>query len=159
MGKVEINRLRVLEITNNADKLKSLSGVKLTYAISKNLKALKAEVETMKESNLPSEELTKYNDAYNKLVQAEAKRNDKGEFIPAGQDQIVLKDAVSFKAKKLELDEEYKDEIEKAKAKNVEFDSLLKEPFEFEFYQVLPEFISEEITCEQMDLIFEMIQE
>lgn len=159
MKKVTITRLRVLEIVNNADKLKSLQGVKLTYAISKNLKALKAEVEAMQESNKPSEEMQKYNDACNELVIAEAKRDDKGEFIPAGPNQIVLKDASAYKAKRSELDEKYKDEIEKAKVKNAEFDILLKEPFEFEFYQVQSEFISEEITCEQMDLILEMVKE
>lgn len=159
MKKSTFTRQRVLEIVNGADKLKSLQGVKLTYAINKNMKALKSEIEAMEESSSPSEKMQKYNDACNELVISEAKRDEKGEFISAGEGRIVLKDTASYKAKKTELDEQYKDEIEKSKVKDAEFDVLFKEPFDFEFFQVLPEFIPDSITCEQMDLIFEMVKE
>lgn len=157
--KITINRLRVLEIVNNAEKLKSLSGVKLTYAITKNLKKLTSEVEVIKESNTPSEELKAYNEAYNDLVNSEAKLDELGGFIQVGNGQIKLKDGNAFHTKKAELDEKYKDAIDQAKAKELEFEKFLKEPFEFDFYQVPIDCAPESITAEQMDLIFEMIAE
>jgi hypothetical protein len=157
--KVTINRLRVLEITSGADKLKSLTGVKLTYAITKNMKALQAEAETTKESRTTSDEMLKYNEEYKVIIEAEAKRDDEGNFIPAGNGQIALKNGSEFKAKMKVLDEKYKAAIEAAKAKDKEFEKFLKESFEFDFFQFEESHIPESITQEQMGLVMEMIKE
>ena len=157
--KVSISRNRVIEIVSNAEKLKTLIGVKLTYAIAKNLKGLTEEMEVVKGANKPTAGIEAYNAELKTILEAEAKRDDNGNFIPAGSGQIVIANPASFQAKAKELDERFKADLANAKAKSDEFERFLKEPYEFEFFQFEESAIPDTISVEQMGLIIEMVKE
>ena len=62
--KKTITRSRVLEIVQGYEELKSLSGIKLAYAISKNMTALKREQESIKEAIPQNKDLEKYRESF-----------------------------------------------------------------------------------------------
>ena len=150
--KIKITRTRVLEIVSGAESLKQLSGVKLAYAVSKNMTALKREQESI------NEELEKYREEYSAILEAEAKKDEHGNFIPVGNGQVAIANFATFKAKTNALNKKYAKQLEKQKVDEKEFEKFLKEPFEFEFFQFEESLLPETITVEQIGLLDEMIK-
>ena|ERR1035437_3723744 len=157
--KQTITRTRVLEIVAGYDKVKDLSGIKLAYAISKNMNSLKREQESINAAIPKSEKLEKYKEEYQVILNAEAKKDESGNFIPAGEGQIVLTDAKSFTKKIKTLSEKYKVELDTQKINEDKFNSFLTEDFEFDFFQFGDVNLPETLTVEQMAIINEMIFE
>lgn len=156
--KQTIKRSRVLEIVNGYEVLKSLSGIKLAYAISKNMVALKREQESIKDAIPKNSELDKYQEEYSAILEVEAKRDESGNFIPAGNGNVVLANVVSFKEKIKVLDEKYATQLADKKVTDKKFEEFLSEEFEFDFYQFEESNLPESITVEQIGLLNEMIK-
>jgi len=156
--KIKITRTRVLEIVSGAESLKQLSGVKLAYAVSKNMTALKREQESINEALPKNKELEKYREEYSAILEAEAKKDEHGNFIPVGNGQVAIANFATFKAKTNALNKKYAKQLEKQKVDEKEFEKFLKEPFEFEFFQFEESLLPETITVEQIGLLDEMIK-
>lgn len=157
--KQNINRLRLLEISNNSGILKDIKGIKASYAIAKNLKEIKSEVELISGMEYTSDKLKEYQQKYSELLSKEAKKDENGNLIQAGKGNVVIENIEVFKEKVKTLGEEYKDEIDLKTAKDKELNAFLKEDFEFDFYQFPESELVGDISVEQMMLIFEMIKE
>jgi hypothetical protein len=156
--KQTITRLRVIEIVLGYEVLKQLSGVKMAYAIGKNITALKREHELIKESTPRNKDLEKYQEEYQVIIDSEAKKDDSGNFIPVGNGQVAISNYTSFKTKINDLEKKYATQLADQKEKDEEFERFLKEPFEFEFFQFDESLLPDSITVEQMELISEMIK-
>jgi hypothetical protein len=123
--KKQITRSRVLEIVQGYEGLKSLSGIKLAYAISKNMNALKHEQESIKEAVPKNKDLEKYREQYSEILEVEAKRDENGNFIPVGNGNVAITNLTSFKAKVKVLDEKYAVQLAAQKVKKQIFLKLL----------------------------------
>jgi len=155
--KQTITRSRVLEIVQGYEVLKPLSGIKLAYAISKNMTVLKREQESIKEAVPKNNELEKYREEYALILDAEAKKDDNGNFIPIGNGNVALSNLSGFKAKVKALDEKYSVQLAEQKANEKKFEEFLLEEFEFDFFQFEEANLPETITVEQIGLLSEMI--
>lgn len=155
---MKITKERVLEITGSKQSLATLKGVKFAYAVAKNMKGLEAEVEALKEASYKSEKMEAYNKEYTEILEAEAKRDEAGNIIAVGNGQVAIKSQSDFKKKIKSLDEKYAEELAAKKAADEKFTELLKEEFEFDFYQVEESELPADISVEQMSVIFEMVK-
>lgn len=158
MSKEVITRNRVLEIIKGYPTLKSLSGVKLAYAISRNMRELQKEQVLIEEMLSFSEEFKEYMQKYNDIVESLAKRDNSGNYVLVGNDQIAISNPVIFKEKLVVLDEEYKEVLKDKKVKDETIKTFLNEPFEFDFYTCSESEVPQTITVEQYNLIMEMVQ-
>ena len=156
--KQTITRSRVLEIVQGYEVLKSLSGIKLAYAISKNMTALKREQESIKEAVPKNKDLEKYREQYSEILEEEAKMDENGNFIPVGNGNVAITNLTSFKAKVKVLDEKYAVQLAAQKANEKQFEDFLSEEFEFDFFQFEEVNLPEAITVEQIGLLSEMIK-
>ena len=154
-----ITRIRVLAIVAGADKVKSLTGIKLAYAVSKNLTALRREQDSIKDAMPKIKELEKYNEEYGIILDQEAKKDENGNFIPTGGGNVAITNYTNFKEKMKVLDKKYAKPLKEQTKANEDFEAFLKEPFEFEFFQFEEIYLPETITVEQMELLAEMIKE
>jgi hypothetical protein len=156
--KQTIIRSRVLEIVQGYEVLKSLSGIKLAYAISKNMTALKREQESIKEAVPKNKDIEKYREEYSVILEEEAKMDKDGNFIPVGNGNVAISNLASFKAKVKVLDEKYSVQLAAQKANEKKFEDFLAEEFEFDFFQFEEANLPEAITVEQIGLLSEMIK-
>ena len=156
--KQTITRSRVLEIAQGYEVLKSLSGIKLAYAISKNMTALKREQESIKDAVPKNKDLEKYREQYSEILDSEAKRDETGNFIPVGNGNVAISNLTSFKAKLKALDEKYGVQLAAQKVNEKKFEEFLAEEFEFDFFQFDEANLPENITVEQIALLSEMIK-
>lgn len=156
--KQKITRSRVLEIAQGYEVLKSLSGIKLAYAISKNMTALKREQESIKEALPKNTDLEKYREEYSVILEAEAKMDENGNFIPVGNGNVAISNLSGFKARVKVLDEKYSIQLAAQKANEKKFEEFLSEEFEFDFFQFDEANLPEAITVEQIGLLTEMIK-
>lgn len=157
MGIKQITRLRVLEIVNGYDQLKSLQGIKLTYAITKTMKVLKAEAEAIEASKYTSDTIEKYSKEYQEIVESEAKRDADGNFIMAGTNQVSIENIKSFQGKTKVLNETYAEELAIVKVADVKYEKFLKEKVDIEFFCIVEENLPENITVSQMEILSDMI--
>lgn len=155
--KQTVKRSRVIEIVQGYESLKQLQGVKLAYAVSKNMTALQREKKSIEAAQPKGENLEKYREEYSVILEAEAKRDEQGNFIPTGGGNIAIADFKSFKAKVKALDKKFEKELEKQKTKTEEFEKFLDEDCEIEFFQFEESLLPESITVEQIGLLSEMI--
>ena len=156
--KQTIIRSRVLEIVQGYDALKSLSGIKLAYAISKNMAALKREQESIKEAVPINIDLEKYWEKYSEILESEAKRDENGNFISVSNGNVAISNLTSFKAKVKVLDQKYSVQLAAQKVNEKKFEDFLAEEFEFDFFQFDEANLPEAITVEQIGLLNEMIK-
>lgn len=157
MSKEKITRGRVFEIIAGYEIIKPLTGIKLAYAISRNMRELKKEKELVQEMDYKSDKLKEYQDKYSAILEKEAKRDAEGNYVAAGGGQIALQNLASFKAKVKKLDEEYAEELAAKKAQDEKIEAFLKDEFEFDFYTFDQELLPDSITVEQYELITEMV--
>jgi hypothetical protein len=156
MGMQKITHKRITEIVEGYPMLKTLTGIKLTYAITKNMKMLKAEIENLNESRYTSDDLKAYQEEYRILVTNEAKKDKDGNFIQIGQGQIAIEDMTGFTQKVNDLNKRYKKELEKVKDETEKFNKFYNEPIELNFYTFKSDVLPENITVEQRELLTEM---
>jgi hypothetical protein len=156
--KQTITRSRVLEIVQGYEVLKSLSGIKLAYAISKNMTALKREQESIKGALPKNTDLEKYREEYSVILEAEAKMDENGNFIPVGNGNLAISNLSSFKAKVKVLEEKYAVQLSAQKANEKKFEEFLIEEFDFDFFQFEEANLPDAITVEQIGLLNEMIK-
>jgi hypothetical protein len=156
--KQTITRSRVLEIVQGYEVLKSLSGIKLAYAISKNMTALKREQESIKGALPKNTDLEKYREEYSVILEAEAKMDENGNFIPVGNGNVAISNLSSFKAKVKVLEEKYAVQLSAQKANEKKFEEFLIEEFDFDFFQFEEANLPDAITVEQIGLLNEMIK-
>jgi hypothetical protein len=157
--KQNIKRSRVLEIVQGYETLKTLQGIKLAYAISKNLTALKREQQCINDAIPVMKNAEKYREQYSEILEAEAKKDENGNFIPVGNGNVALVNQTSFTAKLKALNKKYAAEQAEQQANEKKFEEFLsKDEFEFDFFQFEEIHLPETITVEQMGLLTEMIK-
>lgn len=157
--KVLITRTRVMQIVAGASILKSLTGIKLAYAVSKNISALKRENDSIIEAAPNIKGVENYHEEYGLLLDQEARKDENGNFIPTGGGNVAIANYTTYKEKLKTLEEKYSKQLEEQKKANEDFEIFLAEPFEFDFFQFEETYLPETITVEQIDLLVEMIKE
>lgn len=155
----------LFDLLSKLHTLSNLKGVKFAYAVNKNIKALKKEVEDLRESIKPSASFEKYQEAYKELHASYAIANEDGtpKVFDEGGKQVnkVSEDKLpEFNAKVKELEAEYADALSEREEQLKEFEKMLGEDADgFEFYKVKLEYVPEDITTEQMSIVMPLVDD
>lgn len=159
---VPMKNLQIYGFVTNYSKLANLSGVKLTYAITKNFKKASAEVENFEAGRKPSEAFQEYDKARMELAQKHAKKDENGEVsMKNGGREYDIESLTAFQKELEALREEHKAAYDEQMVKEEEFKKLMLEETSVEFHKVKTDNLPEEITTEQMEVLnlIEMIEE
>ena len=128
-----------------------LKGTKFNYAMSKNTRLLKNEVQSIQEAE--DKEFGEFENERIELVKECAKKDEKGNpVIENNQYQIENVEDFQTKFEALQEKHEYK-------AKREAFDKFMAEEVEVDLHTILLDNLPEEITKAQSDSIFDLIEE
>lgn len=136
-----------------------LVGVTFGYAVNKNLRTLKTELELLEETLKPSEQFLEFRKKQEEIVKKYAKKDEKGEFVIENFNYDI-KGSEEEVAKEIKpLREEYKEVLEAREAQEKAYTELLEKESDFKPYTVKKEDLPKEITGDQMASIFDIIEE
>jgi len=155
--KVKIKRL--IETYNNLSLVKDVDcEIVFSYAIAKNRRNLKSELEIFEEFTKPSEEYEKYDDKRVKLAAKYAKLDDDGRPVVKDNSYIISKDnRPTFEVEMKELEEEYKEVIQAFKDKLKNYQLEIEKEIEFDYYMIDLEKLPK-LTPMQTEAIFDLIK-
>jgi len=143
----------MIYLLENQHLLSNITGVKASYAISKNLKKMLSEYKDL----ISYKEKQEYKHFEAKRIEL-AKKHSK---LDENANPILINNIYQIKdltAFNLEF-ELMKDEYPSIVNQDNEFTALLNDDYKGEIYKIKAEFLPENITTQQMSLIFEFIEE
>jgi len=150
---------QLVELFSTLNTLGKLQGVKFTYAVARNIAALKNEVEAINKSLEPSSEFMVYDKERVELAQKFAKKDEKDKPLTENN-RYVMEDEKGFDKAFAKLQEKHKEIIEKREKQFKDYIELLaEEAGNIELYKVKLEHVPEPITALQMNGILPIIDE
>lgn len=147
-----------LNLFQGLNTLAGLKGVKFSYAVAKNINILKGEVESLEKSITPSEEFSEYDKKRIELAKKYAELDESGE-LKSKDFKIIFTDEAGFKKALAPLLEEYKDALAKRDEQMKEYAELLKEESDVQLHKLKIEDVPEDISTEQMYVLYPIIEE
>lgn len=139
-----------------------LPGAKFAKVLAKNLRNVRAECQDLEMAKAPSKEYSAYDKKRIELILKHADKDKAGQpkMTENRQSCIVNKEQATLMMAMLKLRDEHKAAIEEHDAKLVEYAKLLEEEAdEFEFKTISSELVPKQITGNQYDAIFEIIDD
>ena len=157
-----MKKSEVLILYKTLNKLGSLTGVKFTYAVAKNLNILKNEIESLDKSMEPSEKFADYEKARIALVELHAEKDDKGkakiETSENGAQQYVIDpENKMFKKAFDALKVKHKDAVSAREKQVEEYTKLLASDSDVTLYKVKLDDVPKEISAVQMAGIYDIV--
>lgn len=147
-------------IYNRMAVLNHLSGVKFAYAVVRIREGIKREMDRAKEIGKMSEGYQEYDKARQELIQQFADKDERGKFIIArGEYQLSEENRKLFLEQLEELKKEHPEAIAEFDTKTKEMDDFMKEEIELNLYTIKEDYLPENITVEQLDILREFIVE
>lgn len=153
-----MKRKELIEIYHNLSSIKEIEGVKLGYAIAKNIDRIKGEVELVQKALNPSEEFQEYENKRIELGKRYAEKDANGKPI-VDNGAFIITDIASFSKKFLALKKEHSTAIEEQQKKLAEYEALLDEEVEHELHKVKMEDIPESMAKNMVALYPIIIEE
>lgn len=158
-----MKRKDYIALFGNLKKLGGLKGVKFAYAVEKNKNLLKQEVESVQEAIKPLENFQEYDAKRMKLAEQYAEKDEKGKAktrkLDNGVEEYVITDLDAFNKDFEALKEENKSVLEERDAQIDEGNRLLDEEITIELYKIKLADVPEDITGEQMETVYQIIEE
>lgn len=151
-----MRKSELLKFEAGLNSVSNLKGVKFAYAVAKNLSKVKPEIEAIKKSSEPYENLNEYEKLRLELCEKHAKRDDKGVIITESQ-QYVMEDIKVFNKAFDKLRKESKEALNQRDDQIKKLEEFLKEESTLELHKIKIEDLPEEITAIQITGIEEMI--
>lgn len=148
----------IVALHNNLKALKGLKGVKFNYAIARNISKLSTEIECLEKSKEQTDLYKEFEKERVELAKSFAKKNEKGVEIIVEKNYIIL-DQEAFDKSFEELKEKHKEAVAEREAQLKEYIELLDKESTFIPFKIKVELIPEEITTEQMNAIYPLVEE
>ena len=137
-----------------------LKGAKFNYALVRTKDILKRELALLEESFKEKEKFIEYEAKRIETAKELCDKDEKGEpIIEQNRFKLSEENDGKFKAKLEELQSEYKDALEERTQQMENFNKMLKENVSFEVHKINLNDIPEEVTQEQMEILYLMINE
>ena len=145
------------------DLTKDYSGLKFAYARVKNKKLVDAEIESIREAFKPSEEIQEYERLRIELLKEYGEMDSFGNFLFEEDGRSVKfaseEKKQEFVVKFNELRDKYKDCFDKETEKEIEYQKFIEEEVSLDFVKVNIDDLPKDITGEQLELLFPIINE
>ena len=141
----------------------NVNNTKFAYGIAKNIKALKDEVEILKQMNKVPEDFLKYEAKRHDLCIRMCNKDEDGKCLKKrnhlGMEVYDIEDPEEFDNKIQELQEEYKDAIQEKAQKEIDVVNFLKEKVDLPLYPISIESFPEDLNSETMIILEPIIKE
>ncbi len=149
-----------IALFNALNTLGKLKGVKFAYAVSRNVSALKTELESLEKASAASKEFEEFEKKRIEMVEKFSKKDKDGKAEKKGNNYIIED------GKQPELDKEFEalksenQEVWDARLKQIEeYNELLKTDSSVALHKISLSDVPTDITVEQMHMITEMVEE
>jgi hypothetical protein len=153
---MKITKKRATELFGGLQDVSNLPGVKFAYNVIKNTKLLQPEIDALQKAGELSEEFKAFEIERMALAQKFAKKDKEGNPV-IENNSFVLADQAGFD-KEFKLLQKKHDKAIKARESQVaEFNKLLEEEIEVDFFTVKLSDVPQSITPGQVKGIFEII--
>lgn len=132
-----------------------LRGVKLAYAVSKNIAMLKPEIESIEKALHSIEDYNEFQKERVELAQKYSKKDEKGEAVKEikdNQEVFVLEDKKSFEKELKELQEKHNAGIE-------EYTNFLEDETHHVFHKIKVSELPQDISPAELNSIFAIVAE
>ena len=158
-----MKKSEVLILYKTLNKLGSLTGVKFTYAVAKNLNILKNEIESLDKSMEPSEKFQEFDKERIKIVELHAEKDDNGkakmEMADNGAKQYVIDpENKMFKKAFDALKVKHKEAVSAREKQIEEYTKLLATDSDVVLFKVKLEDVPKEISAVQMAGVYDIIE-
>ena len=153
------------QLKTKIEELKLLQGAKFTYGLSKNIDIIEGEIKHIQESSKPSVEFTAYDEARIELCKKHAKKDEAGDIVyinhaASGQQEYDIDVTGKKWIKAIEkLREDNKDAISGRDAQLKDYNTLLEDKCEVDFYTLSIDSIPDNINVEQMLIVKHFIKD
>jgi len=156
----KFKKVEILDINNVLNSLNGAYKIKFKYALKKNKDILKKEVEAIEEVRKTNcKRFEEFEQKRTELLKCSIEFNDYGSPVMSGPNMYRLKDDKKdeYNEKMKQLTEEYKDALDEREKELKAFSEFLNEEIEIDVFKFNNEDVPEEITQEQYDIIFKLI--
>ena len=158
-----MTRKEILQLNKALNSTGKLSGVRFSYAVSKNVDILKPEIDALIKSVEPSEQYQEYEEKRVEIAKSHAKKNKEGKELvnirEDGNQEYQIKDQKAFEKELKKLQAEHKDAIDGREKQYEEYNKMLEESVDVNLHTIKLNDIPEDITTAQMHSILPMIQD
>ena len=163
---MKLTKDKVLALDNMFDEFaKVKTNVKFLYTVHKNKRILETEVKSLMEAKEPTAKYMEFQQKRIALCEEHCERNEQGRPVMTNvgtpQQSYVFSEEKRplFEGEVGPLKEEYKEEIEEQEEKEKQFFELLKEEVELELCKFKLDIMPEKVFGQEMDLLFDLIEE
>ena len=151
---------KLFEILQKKETLSGIKGIKIAYAINKNIKLVKDEVEALQASLIPSDGYKKFDEDRIAIAKKYCKKDENGKEI-VNNDNFVFEGDNQDKAEKefKELQKKHENDIEERKKSVEEYNKMLDEECNVAFHKFPEIALNNDITVGQLELIEDWIDD
>jgi hypothetical protein len=136
----------------------TLKGVRFSYAVAKNIEALKPFVTAVEQASKPSEAYDEYEKKRIALAEKHAEKEEDGKPVIQAN-SYVIEDQDAFDSEFTKLREEHKEVLDERAKQEDDFNKLLEEPLEVSLTTVKLDEVPEDINVSLMRKINSMIED
>jgi len=131
-----ISRQRIISISEGLTRLSKMTNdVEVSYAIAKNMREIRSEIEAISAASQPVPGIIEYENKRISLAKKFSKKDDAGQPVVSGI-EFVIEDRSIFDEELAELREEYKEALEKNETKNEELKLFLNGSVDINFHMI-----------------------
>ena len=155
-----MTRSSVLTLFNGLMSVSKLTGAKFTYAVARNISALKETVIALGKAEELTKEMVDFENKRMELIQEFGVKEDgvlKTEMV-GGRAEYALTDREAFKKRYEKLKKDNLGILEKREKQMQEVDKLLSEEIEVDLHMIKEEYLPEEISTKQMMAILPIVE-
>lgn len=135
----------------------NLTGIKLNFAIIKNMKLLEAEIESIQKTLKSDEQFEEFEKKRVELLDKYGLKKN-GNFV-LENNQVVLKDAEGFDKEFSVIQEQYADIISSREQQLKEYSELLQQENDIQLKKINISWIPEDIKTKDMNVLYPLIEE
>lgn len=161
--KLKLKKEKLLTFHRTLNSFANATGAKFCYFVNKNIKLLENDVEALNKAITPLPNFVEFDKDRLELVKKHAKKDEK-QPDGLGRDPIdptryAIKDLKAFDADFEKLKTKHKVAMKEREKQIKEFEELCKEEIEIELHSISKDLIPNTITAQQMNGIFELIED
>lgn len=147
---MKVAREKIVVLGNALDTLTRVGNTKFAYAVARNMQRAENELKAIDAALKPIPEIDQFNEARLKLCTELAKKDQHGEPVSVNN-KYVFENPVEANKKLIELQDEFKDVLDRQKAKaKTEDEAFLKEEIDFEPFIIAEEYVPDNLTADVM---------
>jgi hypothetical protein len=156
---VKVRRSELFKIREVLEAMPKGDRFKFSYAVAKNLRKVKTEIEDMEKAREPEQEIIEYERKRIALCQQYAKQLNGAPMVVSNSFVIDEEKQADFNHEMKELQDRYKDAIERGSRKMLDYQVNLRESVDVEFHRVKLEDVPSDILPKDLEVILDWVIE